>query len=299
MPIVGLEGIVYGVDDVEASTRFLADFGLEKEEVARAGARLRVREEGTWIDLRAASDVSLPPAIEAGPTMREIVWAVSDQASLDRIGAELARDRAVTIDREGCLHTIGPMGYGLAFALTKAKREREPPRPKPMARANNRVAGYDRAIPDHLGHLGVFTPNMDEMAAFYINRLGFTLSDSIKGFGKFVRAPGSINHHNLLIAFRPSPGLQHLSLRVTDIDELGVGIGQMERQGWNRAWGPGRHRPGSDMFVFFKNPAGSYIEYHCDEDFITDAAQWTPREFETQGMQHWGGRPPAEMVSGR
>lgn len=299
MPIVGLEGVVYGVDDVETSARFLTDFGLEKVESAGAGASLQVRGEGSRIHLRKTGDASLPPPVESGATMREIIWAVSDAASLDAIGAELARDRAVTSDGEGRLHAIGPKGYGLAFELTKAKRETEPPAPKSRLRANNRVAGYERAIPDHLGHMGIFTPDMDEMAAFYIDRLGFTLSDTIKGFGKFVRAPGSINHHNLLIAYRPTPGMQHLSLRVADIDEMGVGIGHMERSGWQRVWGPGRHRPGSDMFVFFKNPAGSYVEYHCDEDFITDVAQWTPREFETQGMQHWGGRPPAEMVSGR
>lgn len=299
MPIMGLESVVYGVDDVESCAKFLADFGLEKAEAAPSGATLRVRSEGTWIDLRKANDPSLPPAVESGSTMREIVWAVSDKASLDAVGAELSRDRKVTVDDEGRLHAIGPMGYGLAFAITQAKRETEPPSPKTGSRANNRVGGYERAVPDHLGHMGVFTPNMDEMADFYIKRLGFTLSDSIKGFGKFVRAPGSINHHNLLVAFRPTPGMQHLSLRVNDIDELGVGIGQMERGGWARAWGPGRHRPGSDMFVFFRNPAGSFVEYHCDEDFITDVTKWTPREFETQGMQHWGGRPPAEMISGR
>jgi catechol 2,3-dioxygenase-like lactoylglutathione lyase family enzyme len=298
MPVVGLEGVVYGVEDVETSAKFLGDFGLDKMEVGAAGATLKVRGEGSWIHLRKRGDASLPEAVEGGPTMREIVWAVSDRASLDAIANELSRDRKVTTDAEGRLHVIGPMGYGVAFDVTKATRETAPPPPGTM-RANNRVRGYDRAVPDHLGHMGVFTPNIDEMADFYINRLGFTLSDSIKGFGKFVRAPGSINHHNLLIAFRPTPGMQHLSLRVTDIDELGVGIGQMERSGWARAWGPGRHRPGSDMFVFFKNPAGSFVEYHCDEDFITDVTQWTPREFEAQGMQHWGGRPPAEMMSSR
>lgn len=299
MPIMGLEGLVYGVDDVAACAKFLGDFGLENAETSTAGATLRVRGEGTWIRLRKADDAALPAAVEAGPTMREIVWAVSDKASLDAVGAELSRDRAVTTDSEGRLHTVGPMGYGLAFEVTKAARETAAPAPRNGSRANNRIGGYERAVPDHLGHLGVFTPNMDEMADFYIKRLGFTLSDSIKGFGRFVRAPGSINHHNLLVAFRPTPGMQHLSLRVNDIDELGVGIGQMERGGWARAWGPGRHRPGSDMFVFFRNPAGSFVEYHCDEDFITDVTQWTPREFEAQGMQHWGGKPPADMISSR
>jgi catechol 2,3-dioxygenase-like lactoylglutathione lyase family enzyme len=219
---------------------------------------------------------------------------VSDQATLQAIGAELARDRAVVEDADGRLRAVGPTGFGLAFEVTTAARETAPPPPRPRA-PNGRVAGYRRAVPDHLGHMGVYTDAMDEMAAFYIDRLGFTQSDEIAGFGRFLRAPGSINHHNLLVAKRPRPGMQHLSLRVRDIDELGAGIRYMEARGWKRVWGPGRHGPGSDMFVFFANPAGALLEYHCDEDFITDVAQWSPKVWDPKAISLWGDRPPAEM----
>jgi hypothetical protein len=52
------------------------------------------------------------------------------------------------------------------------------------------------------------------------------------------------------------------------------------------------------MFVFFQNPAGSTIDYHCDEDFIVDVSKWQPREWEPRSISHWGGPPPAEMVGG-
>lgn len=296
MPIVGLEVVRYGVDDIAIAARFLADFGLETRESGAAGATLAVAGEGTRIELRQMSDASLPAAVEGGPTLREIVWAVSDKAALQQLGSELTKDREIKEDADGTLHATGPGGFGLAFEVTKAKRETAPPQRTAHA-ANERLRGYPRATPDHLGHMGVYTPNMDEMADFY-KRLGFTVSDVIKGVGTFVRAPGSINHHNLLIARRPTPGIQHLSLRVADIDELGVGMTQLVMKGWKRLWGPGRHGPGSDMFVFFQNPAGSTIEYHCDEDFIVDVGKWQPREWEPRSISHWGGPPPAEMVGG-
>lgn len=296
MPIVGLEAVRYGVDDIPTASRFLADFGLVERETTATGATLMVAAEGTRVELRKMNDASLPEPVEAGPTLREIVWAVSDKAALQQVAAELTNDRKITEDAEGRLHVMGPGGFGLAFEVTKAKREVAPPS-RSAHPANERLHGYDRAIPDHLGHMGVYTPNIEEMAEFY-KRLGFTVSDVIKGAGIFVRAPGSINHHNLLIARRPNPGMQHLSLRVADIDELGVGMTQLVMKGWKRLWGPGRHRPGSDMFVFFQNPAGSTIEYHCDEDFIVDVSKWMPREFEPRGISHWGGPPPPEMVGG-
>ena len=296
MPIMGLEAVVYGVDDVETCARFYSDFGLEPKEVSDAGATLAVAGEGTRIQLRKMTDSVLPAAVESGPTMREIVWAVSDKAALQQIGAELGKDRKVTEDSDGVLHSVMPGGFGIAFEVTKAKRETAPP-PRASHDANTRLRGYPRAVPDHLGHMGVYTPNIEETAEFY-KRLGFTVSDVIKSAGIFVRAPGSINHHNLLIARRPQPGMQHLSLRVADIDELGVGMTQLVMKGWKRLWGPGRHGPGSDTFVFFANPSGSAIEYHCDEDFIVDVAKWQPREWDPRSMSHWGGPPPPEMVGG-
>src|SRR5579875_8213 len=81
MPIMGLEAVVYGVDDVDTSARFLADFGLETRDSGAAGATLAVAGEGTRVELRKSNDSGLPAAVEAGPTLREIVWAVSDKAS--------------------------------------------------------------------------------------------------------------------------------------------------------------------------------------------------------------------------
>jgi catechol 2,3-dioxygenase-like lactoylglutathione lyase family enzyme len=294
MSIVGLEAVVFGVDDVATSVRFMSDLGLEAIETGASGANLAVSPEGSEVCIRKAADAGLPPAVESGSSVREIVWAVSDRAALDALAASLSRDHDLKVDATGRLSMIGPGGFGLAFAVTAATREATPLMPA-ARRPNTRVTGYDRAIPDHLGHMGVFTPRVDEMADFYLNRLGFTLSDSVRGFGKFVRAPGSINHHNFLIANRPQPGMQHVSLRLRDIDEMGVATRYLEARGWQKIWGPGRHRPGSDLFVFFRNPAGALVEYHCDEDFIIDPTRWTPQEFDPTDMQIWGDRPPASM----
>src|SRR6185437_3622915 len=166
MPIMGLEAVVYGVDDVDTAARFLSDFGLETRDSRANGATLTVAGEGTRIELRKQGDAALPEAVEAGPTLREIVWAVSDKAALQDVAAEIAKDRTVTEDTEGRLHIKGPGGFGLAFEVTRAKRETAPPQRATHA-ANERLRGYQKATPDHLGHMGVYTPNIDEMAEFY------------------------------------------------------------------------------------------------------------------------------------
>src|SRR5579862_3137970 len=110
MPIVGLEAVRYGVDDVETAARFFTDFGLDARESTSAGATLAVAGEGTRIELRKMNDSSLPEAVEAGPTLREIIWAVSDKAALEQIAGELTRDRKVTEDADGRVRVIGPGG---------------------------------------------------------------------------------------------------------------------------------------------------------------------------------------------
>src|SRR5262249_9142617 len=157
------------------AARFLSDFGLETRDSGASGATLTVAGEGTRVELRKQGDTSLPEAVEAGPTLREIVWAVSDKAALQQVAAEVSRDRTVTEDKEGRLHAKGPGGFGMAFEVTKAKRETAPPQRSTHV-ANERFRGYQKATPDHLGHMGVYTPNIDEMAEFY-KRLGFTVSD--------------------------------------------------------------------------------------------------------------------------
>src|SRR6185312_16320274 len=203
MPIMGLEAVVYGADDIDTAARFLSDFGLETHDSGANGATLAVAGEGTRVELRKQGDTSLPEVVEAGPTLREIVWAVSDKAALQEVAAEVSRDRNVIEDSEGRLHVKGPGGFGFAFEVTKAKRETAPPQRAAHA-ANERFRGYQKATPDHLGHMG----------------------------------------------------------------------------------------------VFFQNPAGSTIEYHCDEDFIVDVGKWQAREWEPRTISHWGGPPPAEMVGG-
>src|SRR5665213_1201753 len=108
MPIMGLEAVVYGVDDVDTAARFLSDFGLETRDRGANGATLTVAGEGPRVELRKMRDASWPEAVGAGSTLREIGWAVSDKAALQDIAGEIRRDRDVVEDSEGRLHITGP-----------------------------------------------------------------------------------------------------------------------------------------------------------------------------------------------
>src|SRR2546422_5364428 len=72
---VGIESVTYGVQDLSAGARFFEEFGLAKAECGQSGATY-LTQEGTAVHLRLAGDPGLPPPIESGPTVREVVWGV-------------------------------------------------------------------------------------------------------------------------------------------------------------------------------------------------------------------------------
>src|SRR5476649_507667 len=81
MPLLGIETLLYGVDDLDVAARFYDDFGLEAVERDAAGVRYRL-PEGSFFILRRSDDPSLPPAFLGGQGPREIIWGVDTQASL-------------------------------------------------------------------------------------------------------------------------------------------------------------------------------------------------------------------------
>jgi catechol 2,3-dioxygenase-like lactoylglutathione lyase family enzyme len=112
MTITRVERVVYGVADLDECTRFFEDFGLERG----AGTRFAT-QTGQVVELRAADDAALPPAVEDGSTIREIVWGVDSAEALGELAAELASDREVTA-AAGEVHTVDETGFGVGLTVS-------------------------------------------------------------------------------------------------------------------------------------------------------------------------------------
>jgi catechol 2,3-dioxygenase-like lactoylglutathione lyase family enzyme len=282
MNIVGVEDVTYGVEDLAPAIKFFTDFGLATVEKGTSGAIFETAEK-TTITLRKATDTSLPPPIASGSTMREFTWGVAGASDIEAIGAELSRDMPVKTDKAGRLKTIDPTGHGIAFAKTRrvpvVGEGSELNWFGKARRVDTRFEFITEVRPLHIGHVVVYTPNYEAVRDFYVKRLGFRLSDTMRDRGVFLRAQGSSDHHCLFALKREQvKGVHHVSFAVTNFDELLIGGQHMEKQGWKTQVGPGRHVIGSNYFWYFHNPCGGAVEYYADMDYLTDA--WTPREWE-------------------
>src|ERR1700761_3235927 len=100
MGISRIEELHFGVEDVEECVRFFNDFGLSPAESEHAGA-LFVTPVGQKLYLRPADDETLPPPLEEGSTIREVIWGVDGDETLQQLGTALGVDREVTTDANG------------------------------------------------------------------------------------------------------------------------------------------------------------------------------------------------------
>src|SRR5580704_18394824 len=125
MPINGVQTAIFGVEDLELCHRFFTDFGLKVS--ARSDNTISYGlPEGSFVVLKKSDDASLPPAYSPGSGIREVIWGVDQQSTLDEIEAELKKDRVVTKDPDGTLHSADDLGLGVGFRLFK----RQPLSPK-------------------------------------------------------------------------------------------------------------------------------------------------------------------------
>ena len=289
MAILGIDTLVYGVEDVKTSTRFFEDFGLRLIESSAEETRFEL-PEGSRILLRPLDHPSLPESSVEGPGVREVIWGVDSMHSVEALAAQLGADRQLCRDADGTVRFATDFGSAMGLRVYAKKPVLTAPDPLNSPGRVNRLNQHRkwrlRAYPKVIAHVVFSVPEYRAAATFMIERLGFKLSDSQRGFGEYLRADGSNNHHTLLLlnAHAPIPGMDgkhrfhHTNFGVEDIDEIMVGANHMTRCGWEPSHlGLGRHRVDSALFYYMPCPAGGEAEYGADSDYVDDS--WVPREF--------------------
>lgn len=280
--ILSVDKVVYGVEDLAEGRRFFLDWGLQ--ELEQSSQRVVFETlEGTQVVLLDSHDDSLPAPIESGSTVRQVIWAITDDAALAQLETRL-KSTGVDVSRSGdLLLCVDPTGLSVGFRVA-ARRKIDAS--GAATNAYGRITRKDKASPIYtsaqpvrLSHVVFFTDILDKHVAFYTEQLGFHVSDSYPGEGVFLRCQAEGGHHDMFLISSPVKprGLNHVSFMVRDIYEVFGGGIQMNNLGWETQIGPGRHPISSAVFWYVKCPCGALAEYYADEDHLS--AAWHPREF--------------------
>ncbi len=292
MSLQGMAEITVGVPNVDETTRFYNEFGL----LSTAPGVFATADGGDQLRLVRT------------PYRQLVEYALRAESpdDLDRIAAAAtARAVAVTRHHDGSISMAEPItGIGARVvvqdAVHPAAHEATTMNtPGIVVRPGERSpAIFDTgpARPRKLGHVLYGTTDLDASTAFLTGVLGFHLSDHSAGIIAFLRC--SDDHHNVALVSSRVPFFHHSSWMVNDVDEIGKGAHNLLAVDPNRSvWGLGRHFLGSNLFWYFRDPAGNYAEYYADLDQIPNSAEWEARDWAPdKSLYAWGPPPPADFV---
>ncbi|HEX4362121.1 MAG TPA: VOC family protein [Pseudonocardia sp.] len=296
MSLHRLTSITVGVPNVAETAAYYADFGLTPTSSNDPGsARFATQDGGEQLEIVPA------------PRRRllRIGLGAQDEDDLGRIEGQLARlDIAGRRTGAGLVVADPNSQLEVTVAVTPELSQSpvavEPTNgPGRADRPNGRAPAIERenrVRPRKLGHVVIGSVDREATQRFFVDGLGFKISDEVPGLASFLRC--STDHHNVLVQAAPVNFLHHTAWEVDDVDEVGRGASAMLTDHPERhAWGLGRHHIGSNFFWYLRDPAGNFSEYYSDLDCIVSDALWQPSVVEgSRGLYNWGPPPPASFL---
>ena len=163
-----------------------------------------------------------------------------------------------------------------------------------VAIRENRRINPREPVPVKLSHVVVNTTDIHATTQWYIDHLGFALSDTLYSqqmgdLMNFMRCNNA--HHSFAIAQGPHASLHHASFEMRGIEEWMRGSGKILRSGARMVWGPGRHNAGDNTFAYFLDPSGNTLEYTTELATIEDEDTWHPSKLDVNlvsTQDQWG-----------
>jgi catechol 2,3-dioxygenase-like lactoylglutathione lyase family enzyme len=209
------------------------------------------------------------------------------EADLESIAQRLDGLGIASVRGDGFLRCADPiLDHDVIVEVTAAAALTPPAprllnRPGQLTRRDRRsTACLDQApqVPRRVGHVVFGTTDVEASRAFYVDGLGFKVSDSFGDFAYFIRC--STDHHNMLLAPSAVPCMNHYAMEMDDVDAIGAaGTKILAELPQSSVAGIGRHVVGANMFWYLLDPAGGMFELYADMDQIVDDERWASEQF--------------------
>ena len=141
-----------------------------------------------------------------------------------------------------------------------------------------------------LQHLTLATLDPEAIERFYVGALGFLTSDYVRDAdGRILTCWMRSNHeHHTLACFRHTrEGIDHHSYEAGDWASIKDGSDRIGARRIPIMWGPGRHGPGNNLFIFIEDPDDNWIEISAELEVVRDRPpqNWPHEE---RSLNSWG-----------
>ncbi|MFN3620481.1 VOC family protein [Sphingorhabdus sp.] len=193
-----------------------------------------------------------------------ITLAADSRADVDALHAKVVSYGCQIVFAPKDLDTLGG-GYGFRFFSKDGL---------PFEISSDVASGPSRelsrweGIPQKISHIVLHSPDHQEMVRFFVDVLGFKVSDWLGDFMCFLRC--NQWHHRIALLPGP-PCLNHVAYDMLGVDDMMRGIHRLKQKGTDIRWGPGRHTAGNNTFSYFTTPGGFAVEYTAELEEVDDA----------------------------
>ena len=264
-----LHHLVLGTPDPEAMARFYdRALGYKAERidgllVARAADRRLAFVEGEPKTLRCAG------------------FAVPNIGELDRLRRRISDagwpcESGFTAFFSDAVVVRDPDGTQLCFGLPRAEPEAEGAVSRRQAR---------------LQHVVMASREPEPIVRFYVEVLGFTLSDNVLDEQgglrtSFLRC--SAEHHSFAVFKAPREWFDHHCYEAADWNAIRDCSDHFSAEHIRLQWGPGRHGPGNNLFVFIHDPDGNWVEISAELEIVSHDRPLGEWPHEERTLNYWG-----------
>lgn len=204
--------------------------------------------------------------------------ACRDREGLGDLRARCVDERIALLDspspyfEDGAFAVRDPDGHLICFGVAKPS-------------ANTR-----RGLRGPTQHLTFASFDVEAFQDFYHGKLGFALSDRVlHPDGRMATCFVRSNHeHHTIACFKSSrQGVDHHSYEAGEWDTIRDWCDRFAERNVTLMWGPGRHGPGNNLFIFIEDPDGNWIEVSAELEVVHDrpVKDW-PQEARTLNL--WG-----------
>lgn len=219
-------------------------------------------------------------------TLAYTAYRVEDAAGLAALERRLAQAKIAfeRIDHDGfafpAIALADPDGNRFVFGLAAASHDAGE---KSVAQRAARIQ-----------HVVFASTNIQRLLAFFLDVLGFGLTDSVIDDQGVLRAAFlrcNREHHSLAVFAASENRLDHHSYEAGDWNLIRDWADHFASHHIPLQWGPGRHGPGKNLFLFIHDPDGNWIEISAELEQVgpdRPAGTW-PHEERT--LNSWGVGP--------
>jgi catechol 2,3-dioxygenase len=214
-------------------------------------------------------------------TLLSAGYAVADESVLEGLAARAAPRLIGITEIESEL--LGP--GALAFRDPDANR---------IAYGVPRAPTYPQnhnSLPARLQHFVMGTTDVLRMTKFYTSVVGLQESDLVQDDDNGVRAcfmRSDDEHHSFAVFCASGIRLDHHCYELPNWNSVRDWADRLAARHIPVKWGPGRHGPGNNLFLFFHDPEGNWVELSTELELVAGARAIGIWRHEERTLNSWG-----------